>query len=97
MSVRLVFGVLLAMVGPSVLASEAFRAPIEADWQRHDASRVAQLTQPNALRLPGKLIEWPGLPGSIDQVVPRTAAPQIDGDPGEPHWDSALQLAPAGR
>jgi len=85
---------LLACAPPGLTATDAVRAAVEADWRRHDASRVAQLAQANVIRLPGKVIDWPGLPSSIEQTVPLRAAPKLDGDLSDACWAQALQVAP---
>jgi hypothetical protein len=68
------------------------RSVVEADWALHDQSRVAQLTQPNTIRLPGKVINWPGLPTSAGRLVPLTAPPKLDGDLSDACWSRALEV-----
>jgi mono/diheme cytochrome c family protein len=73
---------------------ESARQAIEADWQRQDEGRVALLTQPNLIRLPGQEINWPGLPIGAGQVVPLAPAPALDGRLEEPCWARALAPPP---
>jgi len=84
---------LLMALCAAASASDAVRSLVEADWQRHDDSRVAHLTQPNAIRLPGKVVDWPGLPSSINEVAPLTPAPKLDGDLSDACWAQGLAVA----
>ncbi len=70
------------------------RRMVEEDWRRHDAQRLAQLTQPSTLRLPGGVVEWPGLTTRAGLVVPRLAPPTLDGVPEDDCWPRGLTIEP---
>ncbi|MGQ9731224.1 MAG: discoidin domain-containing protein, partial [Candidatus Zipacnadales bacterium] len=78
----------------SVELPEIARQAIEADWAQQDATRVAQLVEPGTIRLPGKVIEWPGLPRGSVPTIPETPSPTLDGRLDDPCWEHALKLEP---
>jgi Hydrazine synthase alpha subunit middle domain/NedA-like, galactose-binding domain len=75
--------------------SAATRALVEADWERQDAGRMAQLQQPSALRFPDGVVQWAGLPQTDLPAIPRAAAPKLDGTLDDPCWQQALAPVPA--
>lgn len=84
--------VVLLLPGGDCSMPGVARGMVEADWQRHDESRVAQLVERNTIRLPGHVIDWPGLPTSPEPAVPLTMAPNVDGRLDDACWSQALQL-----
>ena len=76
------------------LAADDWRADIEADWARGDTTRATQLQQAGTLRLPGGVVQWPGLASADQPAIPETAAPELDGDLSDGCWAEALTLEP---
>ncbi len=70
--------------------TEAVRALVEADWQNQDEGRLLQLERPGTIRLPSGEIQWPGLPTSGLPVIPKTAAPSLNGVLDDACWQQAL-------
>jgi len=82
---------LSASAAPASLDA-ATRALVEADWQKQDEGRMAQLQQPSLIRLPSGPVQWQGLPSGDLPAIPRTPPPKLDGSLDDGCWQQALAL-----
>jgi hypothetical protein len=78
--------------------ADAYRQQIEAEWQRHDESRVMQIRQAGLVRFPEGEVPWPGVPSADGAApgqslrVPKVTAPVVDGRLEEPAWQQAAKV-----
>ena len=102
MADRRILALLLILGCPGLLgtaaAAESFRERIEAEWQRHDESRLVQIQQAGLVRFPEFELPWPGLPSAGGPLagqslrVPKVSAPAVDGRLDDPCWKQAASV-----
>ena len=86
--------VILTGMMSSALAQSA-REQIEADWERHDEQRLAQIREPGTVRFAETQIEWPGVKPDTRLRVPKCSTPVIDGRLDDSCWQHAIRVEPA--
>lgn len=83
---------LLPGPGTRVSVGDPFRQLIEADWQRQDECRMAEIRQPGLVRFPEMQLQWPGVMPDERLRVPHTGSPKLDGRLDDPCWQQAASL-----
>jgi hypothetical protein len=74
------------------VSAPSLREQVEADWQRQDEARLAQIREPGTVRFVETTLQWPGAKPDDRARVPEATAPKIDGALDEPGWEKALLL-----
>lgn len=86
--IQALFLVLLA----SDMVIGATPGEVEAEWQRHDESRLAEIREPGTVRFPEFELAWPGTSADTGLGVPPAPRPSIDGRLDELSWKQAADL-----
>ena len=81
------------LLGP-VAAAESIREQVEADWQRQDECRMAQIRQPGPVRFVETQLQWPGVEEDYRLCVPKGPTPKLDGRLDDPCWKRAVHAPP---
>ena len=68
------------------------REQIEADWERQDERRLAEIREPGLVRFAEGDVQWPGVPRDDRLRVPTGPAPAIDGRLADPCWATAVKV-----
>ena len=86
-------GLACALLAASALAAQPSREQVEADWQRQDESRLAQIRQPGTVRFVESTLNWPGLQADDRLQVPKCSPPTLDGRLDDACWATAARIA----
>jgi mono/diheme cytochrome c family protein len=70
----------------------SFKEAVEADWQRQDEGRLAQIRDAGTVRFAEEVVAWPGVAPDARARVPFGAAPVIDGKLDDALWARALAV-----
>ncbi|NUQ64929.1 MAG: discoidin domain-containing protein, partial [Pirellulales bacterium] len=92
---RAVYLVLFLAPCGATVASAATPAEIEADWQRQDQSRMAQIQQTGTVRFAETDLAWPGVKREDRFRIPKQPAAKLDGLLDEPAWSGAAGIPAA--
>ena len=83
------------LFAPGVSRAQSVDAQIEADWERHDQQRIAQVREAGLVRFAETQLQWPGVAPDTTTCLPRVDTPAIDGRLDEPFWTQAFVVEPA--
>ncbi|PIU92266.1 MAG: hypothetical protein COY42_32260 [Armatimonadetes bacterium CG_4_10_14_0_8_um_filter_66_14] len=72
------------------MSAPSLRAQVEADWQRQEDARLAQIREPGTVRFVETTLQWPGAKPDDRARVPEAATPKVDGALDDPSWEKAL-------
>ena len=73
------------------LTAESMREQVEADWQRQDECRMAQIREPGLVRFVETELEWPGVKPDDRLRVPKASPPTLDGRLDDACWQQAAR------